>query len=71
MLFGSYRSDLDLSGTILKASENQREPSKELVSAALLSSSTRCQEFKDNLERAILTCSDIDVSFDSFPYFLR
>lgn len=71
MLFGSSTSDLDLSGSTLKVSADQSDLSKDLRSAEMLSSSARRKEFKDTLRRAILEDSDIEISFDSFPYFLR
>jgi hypothetical protein len=33
--------------------------------------STRRQLFKDSLQKGILNPEEIEVSFDSFPYYLR
>lgn len=70
MIAGSSASELDLSGNVYKIFEDQRELLKDLESQAALPS-TRCQAFKDGLRQGILNASDIQVSFDSFPYYLR
>jgi len=50
--------------------EDQREVLKDIASSSTLPS-TRCQAFKDSLKRGILNASDIEISFESFPYYLR
>lgn len=66
---GSSTPDLDLTGSLYKLLEDQREVLKDLASSSTLPS-TRCQAFKDSLKKGILNASDIEVSFDSFPYYL-
>lgn len=70
MLAGSSTSELDLSGSVLKAFEDPRELHENLDSRALLPTS-KSQAFKDCLKQGILNASDIEVSFDNFPYYLR
>ncbi|KAM0951129.1 putative transcription factor interactor and regulator FHA-SMAD family [Dioscorea sansibarensis] len=69
MLAGSSAADLDLSGSILKVFDDQREATKDLDSQDGLPAS-RCQAFKDGLRQGILSPSDLQVSFDNFPYYL-
>nr|DAD33315.1 TPA_asm: hypothetical protein HUJ06_012166 [Nelumbo nucifera] len=72
MLAGSSSPDFDLSGSILKTIDEQREI-KELLKGfgqpRNLPSSKK-QAFKDGLQQRILSSNDIDVSFDNFPYYL-
>lgn len=66
-------SDFDLSGSISKILEEQREIReilKDLEPPTALTS-TRRQAFKDSLQEGIISPNDIEVSFDSFPYYLR
>lgn len=72
MLAGSC-PEFDLSGSISKILEDQREL-RELfkdVDAPTILASTRRQAFKDSLQQRILNSENIDVSFESFPYYLR
>ncbi|MCL7034628.1 hypothetical protein MKW94_030101 [Papaver nudicaule] len=60
-------SEFDLSGGIFKSLDEQRglrDPDSTKLSA------TRSQAFKDSLQQGILSPSDIEVSFDNFPYYL-
>jgi len=68
MLAGSG-TEFDLSGSIHKILEDQREL-RELDTPTILAS-TRRQAFRDSLEQRILKADDIDVSFETFPYYLR
>ena len=73
MLTGSSSPDFDLSGSISKILEEQREIReilKDLEPPTALTS-TRRQAFKDSLQEGILSPDDIEVSFESFPYYLR
>jgi len=70
MLAGPSTSELDLSGSVFKVFEDSRELHKDLDSQAALPTS-KCQAFKDSLKQGILNPSDIEVSFDNFPYYLR
>lgn len=63
--------EVELDGDVLKAQEGQRGLSKDVSLSSTLSSSSRCQIFKDRLQLAILSDNDIEISFDSFPYYLR
>uniref|UniRef100_A0A1D1YT74 ATPase family AAA domain-containing protein 1 n=1 Tax=Anthurium amnicola TaxID=1678845 RepID=A0A1D1YT74_9ARAE len=72
MIAGQSTSDLDLSGNVYKIFDDQREP-RELLKdfdSSVNLPSTRCQVFKDSLRQCILNASDIQISFDSFPYYL-
>ncbi|XP_077219095.1 uncharacterized protein LOC143853253 [Tasmannia lanceolata] len=69
MLAETSPSELDLSGSIFNAFDEQRELPKDFDSTTILPS-TRCQAFKDSLHQGILSGSNIDVSFDDFPYYL-
>ncbi|XP_020578958.1 uncharacterized protein LOC110023738 [Phalaenopsis equestris] len=63
-------SELDVAGDTYRKQEDRCENIfKETDSRAALPSN-RCQVFKDALRRGILNASDIDVTFDSFPYHL-
>ncbi|RWW60988.1 hypothetical protein BHE74_00031979, partial [Ensete ventricosum] len=62
-------TDLELSANTCKLFEDQRESAKDFELLASLSS-TRSQVFKDGLKRGIIDASDIEVSFDNFPYYL-
>ncbi|XP_057422659.1 uncharacterized protein LOC130716674 isoform X2 [Lotus japonicus] len=71
MLAGSC-PEFDLSGSISKILEERRELRELLkdVDTPTLLASTRRQAFKDSLQQRILNAEDIDVSFESFPYYL-
>ncbi|KAJ6848593.1 uncharacterized protein M6B38_275250 [Iris pallida] len=69
MLAGTA-SELALSGgNIFKVFEDQREVHKEFDSSAAFPA-TRCDTFRDDLKRGVLNASDIEVSFENFPYYL-
>lgn len=67
---GSPSSEMDLTGNVFKAIEDQRELLKDVDLPASLPT-TRCQAFKDGLKHGILDSGDIQVSFERFPYYLR
>ncbi|OVA14879.1 AAA+ ATPase domain [Macleaya cordata] len=72
MLAGPSASDFDLSGGIFKTLDEHRglrELLKDFDPPTILSS-TRSQAFRDSLQQGILSSSDIEVSFDNFPYYL-
>lgn len=72
MLAGSSSSDFDLGGSISKILDEQREIRdrlKDFGRPVLIS--TRRQAFKDKLRQGVLNLADIEVSFESFPYYLR
>lgn len=72
MLAGSS-SEFDLSGSISKILDDQREV-RELFRDSDPPSiliSTRRQAYKDSLQQGILNPDNIEVSFESFPYYLR
>ncbi|KAG8663502.1 hypothetical protein MANES_01G217300v8 [Manihot esculenta] len=65
-------SEFDLSGSISKILDEQREI-RELLNVLdppTILMSTRRQSYKDSLQEGIRNSEDIDVSFDSFPYYL-
>jgi hypothetical protein len=73
MLAGSSSSDFDLSGSISKILDDQREM-RELLrdfDPPSILISTRRQAYKDSLQQGILNPDNIEVSFESFPYYLR
>lgn len=70
MLAGSSKDDLEISERVLKIIEDKKELFKDLEYIAV-SPSNGCQSFKDDLKKRILRPSDIDVTFEKFPYFLR
>ncbi|KAI3893235.1 hypothetical protein MKX03_016880 [Papaver bracteatum] len=64
-------SEFDLNGGIFKSLDEHRglrDLFKDPDSTTL--SATRSQAFKDSLQQGILSASDIEVSFDNFPYYL-
>lgn len=71
MLAGSS-SEFDINGSIkfLDGPKEIREFLKDLDSPMVLMS-TRRQAYKDSLQQAILRPENIEISFESFPYYLR
>ncbi|XP_009342142.2 uncharacterized protein LOC103934149 isoform X2 [Pyrus x bretschneideri] len=71
MFGGSSSTDFDLTGSISKILDEQREIGELLhnLDPPMLIS-TRRQAFKEKLQQGILSPDDIDVSFESFPYYL-
>jgi hypothetical protein len=70
MITGSTISEFDLTGDLFKALEDQRDLIRDLNASASVPPS-RCQAFKDAMKQAIISPSDIDVTFENFPYYLR
>lgn len=73
MLASSASPDFNLSGSISKILDEQRDIGnlfKDFNPPAILMS-TRRQAFKERLQQGILIPDNIDVSFESFPYYLR
>ncbi|CAL5355930.1 unnamed protein product [Camellia sinensis] len=72
MLAGSPASEFDLSGSISKILDEQRE-NRELLKDfdSPMLASTMCQAFKDRLQEGTFTANNIEVSFENFPYYLR
>lgn len=70
MLAGSATPELDLTGSISKILDLQQEvrESKGISPILLL---RRLQLYKDGLRKRVLKSREIDVSFESFPYYLR
>ncbi|GFY98721.1 AAA-type ATPase family protein [Actinidia rufa] len=72
MLAESPASEIDLSGSISKILDHQREIRELLKNFDTpILASIRRQAFKDGLQQGILSASNIDVSLDNFPYYLR
>ncbi|CAL8178958.1 unnamed protein product [Prunus armeniaca] len=71
MFGGSSSTNFDLSGSISKILDEQREI-RELLHDfdPPILISTRRQAFKEKLQQGILNPDDIEVSFESFPYYL-
>ncbi|WOG87309.1 hypothetical protein DCAR_0206532 [Daucus carota subsp. sativus] len=69
MLAGSATPEFDLTGSISKILDFQLEAgeSKDISPILLL---RRLQLYKNGLQQRILKSEDIDVSFESFPYYL-
>ncbi|XP_068310397.1 uncharacterized protein [Pyrus communis] len=71
MFGGSSSTDFDLTGSISKILDEQREIGELLHNLGPpMLISTRRQAFKEKLQQGILSPDDIDVSFESFPYYL-
>ncbi|CAL5352313.1 unnamed protein product [Camellia sinensis] len=72
MLAGSPASEFDLSGSISKILDEQRE-NRELLKDfdSPMLASTMSQAFKDGLQEGIFTANNIEASFENFPYYLR
>ncbi|KAK0582949.1 hypothetical protein LWI29_031416 [Acer saccharum] len=72
MLANSPAPDFDISGSISRILDEQREI-RDLLKEAdrpVVMISTKRQAFKDNLKEGILSPENIEVSFESFPYYL-
>ncbi|XP_047091258.1 uncharacterized protein LOC124703095 isoform X1 [Lolium rigidum] len=69
MIAGSTVSEFDLTGDLFKALEDQRDLITDLNTSASLPPS-RCQAFKDGMKQGIISPSDIEVTFENFPYYL-
>ncbi|KAG0476873.1 hypothetical protein HPP92_013714, partial [Vanilla planifolia] len=69
--FAGVSSELDVSGGVLKKIEDKRERHIKEIDSRVNLPSNRGQVFKDDLRKGILNASDIDVSFECFPYHLR
>lgn len=71
VLAGSSASDFDLSGSISKIFEEQRN-FRELFKDfdPPTSALTRGQTFKNALQQGVVDFNTIDVTFDNFPYYL-
>ena len=68
MFTGSTVPEFDLTGDVFKALEDQRDIIRDLTTSVPPS---RCQAFKDGMKQGIISPSDIDVTFENFPYYLR
>ncbi|KDP28140.1 hypothetical protein JCGZ_13911 [Jatropha curcas] len=68
----SSSSEFDLSGSLSKVLDEPREIREQLKDSdpPMILMSTRRQAYKDSLQQGILNPESIDVSFDSFPYYL-
>ncbi|KAK7859857.1 hypothetical protein CFP56_002099, partial [Quercus suber] len=62
--------DFDLSGSITKMLDGHREIRELKDFDPPISVSTRRQAYKDSLQQGILNPDNIEVSFESFPYYL-
>lgn len=72
LLARATASDFDFSGSLSKLLEEQRqlrELLKDLERPTI--ASTRRQTYKEALRKTILLPTDIDVSLENFPYYLR
>ncbi|XP_057425216.1 uncharacterized protein LOC130718616 [Lotus japonicus] len=70
-MFAGPCPEFDLSASLSKIMEEQRELrelSKDVDTPTLVS--TRQQAFRDSLQQRIINPENIDVSFESFPYYL-
>ncbi|KAF7818214.1 ATPase family AAA domain-containing protein 1 [Senna tora] len=73
-ILASSSGEFDISGSLSKLLEERRDLNiRELlkdVDPPTILASTRRQAFKESLQQGVLCPGDIDVSFESFPYFL-
>lgn len=70
MIAGSTISEFDFTSDLFKALEDQRDLIRDLSASASVPPS-RCQAFKDGMKQGIISPSDIEVTFENFPYYLR
>lgn len=49
----------------------EREWNRDTIPASAAGVSLRCAVFKEEIHAAIVDGQQLDVSFDSFPYYLR
>ncbi|KAM1449538.1 hypothetical protein PS2_008181 [Malus domestica] len=74
MFSGSSSANFDLTGSISKILDEQREIRELLhnfdTPMSISTRRQRRQAFKEKLQQGILRHDDIDVSFESFPYYL-
>lgn len=72
MLAGSSAPQFDLSGSISKILDEQREFREGLkdIDPPIFLSKSR-QAYKDGLQQRVILSENIEVSFESFPYYLR
>lgn len=72
-MFAGSCSEFDFNDNISKILEDRRELKELLkdVDTPAILASTRRQAFKDSLQQRILNAEDIDVSIETFPYYLR
>ncbi|XP_020206298.1 uncharacterized protein LOC109791412 isoform X1 [Cajanus cajan] len=61
---------LKLSKSICKQVLEERNGTLDMQAASTLGTSVRCAVFKEDVHAAILDGKEIDVSFDTFPYYL-
>ncbi|XP_015087901.1 uncharacterized protein LOC107031164 isoform X1 [Solanum pennellii] len=70
VLAGSSASEFDLSGSISKIFEEQRNFRELLKFDPPVSALTRRQTFKNALQQGVVDFNTIDVTFENFPYYL-
>ncbi|KAJ4961974.1 hypothetical protein NE237_021884 [Protea cynaroides] len=71
MLAGSSSCDLELSKNIFKhVLEERKEWSKDSHQTTTSGVSSKCAAFKEDIQAGILDGKELQVSFDSFPYYL-
>ncbi|XP_027334355.1 uncharacterized protein LOC113849024 isoform X3 [Abrus precatorius] len=61
---------LKLSKSICKQVLEERNGTRDMQAASTSGTSVRCAVFKEDVHAAILDGKEIDVSFESFPYYL-
>ncbi|XP_042502189.1 uncharacterized protein LOC122079629 [Macadamia integrifolia] len=71
MLAGSSSCDLELSKNIFKqVLEERKEWSRDSQQTSMPGVSSKCAAFKEDIQAGILDGKELQVSFDSFPYYL-
>ncbi|PKA62956.1 Katanin p60 ATPase-containing subunit A1 [Apostasia shenzhenica] len=70
MFEGSSNAVLDLGGNVFKTFEDHIESKKDPDSSEALPTTSRSQIFKEGLKQGIISATDIQVSFEDFPYYL-
>ena len=70
-MFAGSCLELDSISKISEERSELRELLLKYLDSPTVLASTRRQAFKDSLKQGILNHDDIDVSFESFPYYLR
>lgn len=71
ILAGSTTCKLKLSKSICKQVLEERNGAEDTQAASISGTSVRSAVFKEDAHAAILDGKELEVSFDSFPYYLR
>eukprot|EP00252_Welwitschia_mirabilis_P021049 TRINITY_DN528_c0_g1_i2.p1 TRINITY_DN528_c0_g1~~TRINITY_DN528_c0_g1_i2.p1 ORF type:complete len:1254 (-),score=321.29 TRINITY_DN528_c0_g1_i2:470-4231(-) len=65
-LTASPAGDMDIQGSLYKLCDDKKEAAKEEPS----DTAAKCQALRENFRKGIIDGKDVNVSFESFPYYL-